>query len=157
MKPKIQWAFPLFAVTLLSCSENKKTDKTTPTNKLSGTYKLLESKTIKGNDTTIAFTDTTKTEMFKMFNEDHFAFFNHDKTQGKDKDSLFVAGGGTYSLNGTQYVERLQYCTARSWENNDFKFELTQKGDTLIQKGEEAIKGLDIKQTILETYIKMKD
>ncbi|WP_447642205.1 MULTISPECIES: hypothetical protein [Chitinophagaceae] len=122
---------------------------------LSGTYRLLESKTINGNDTTLAFSDTTKTEMFKMFNQDHFAFFNHDKEHGKGKEPLFVSGGGTYTLNGNQYQEYLQYCTARDWENQAFKFELTQKGDTLIQKGEEELPKLGIKQTIVETYIRI--
>lgn len=123
---------------------------------ISGTYRLLESKTIKGTDTIIAFTDTSKTEMFKMFNGDHFSFFNHDKEKGKGKDPLFVSGGGTYTLNGNKYREYLQYCSIRDWENNTFDFELTQKGDTLIQKGEENLPELGVKQTIIETYIKLK-
>lgn len=123
---------------------------------ISGTYLLLESKTIKGTDTITAFTDTSKTEMFKMFNGDHFSFFNHDKEKGKGRDPLFVSGGGTYTLNGNKYSEYLQYCSMRDWENNTFDFELTQKGDTLIQKGEENLPELGVKQTIIETYIKLK-
>lgn len=123
---------------------------------IAGTYRLLESKTIKGTDTILAFTDTSKTEMFKMFNGDHFSFFNHDKEKGKGKEPLFVSGGGTYTLIGNKYKEHLQYCSMRDWENNTFDFELTQKGDTLIQKGEENLPELGVKQIIIETYIKLK-
>ncbi|UIR56532.1 hypothetical protein LZQ00_01620 [Sphingobacterium sp. SRCM116780] len=140
---------------LTSCS-SKSEKKVESNQKLSGTYRLIESKTIKGKDTIVAFTDTLKTEMFKMFNDDHFSFFNHDKEKGKGKEPLFVSGGGTYSLKGSQYQENLQYCSMREWENNTFHFVLTQKGDTLIQKGEENLPELGIKQIIIETYIKLK-
>ena len=142
---------------ILCTSCSKKIDKAVESDQnLSGTYRLIESKTIKGGDTIIAFSDTLKTEMFKMFNENHFSFFNHDKEKGKGKDPLFVSGGGTYTLNGNKYQERLQYCSMRDWENNIFDFELIQKGDTLIQKGEENLPKLGVKQIIIETYIKFK-
>ncbi|MDR2273935.1 MAG: hypothetical protein LBF27_23710 [Sphingobacterium sp.] len=145
--------------TLFSCNnvnekqaESEHLKKTT----LTGTYKLLESKTIKGKDTVTAFTDTSKTEMFKMFNEDHFSFFNHDKEKGKGKEPHFLAGGGTYSFDGKKYQERLQYCSLRDWEGNKFDFELEFKGDTLIQRGEENLPELGVKHTIVETYLKVK-
>lgn len=123
---------------------------------LNGTYKLIESMTIKGKDTVTAFTDSSKTEMFKMFNDDHFSFFNHDKEKGKGKEPHFLAGGGTYSFDGKKYQERLQYCSLRDWENNAFDFELEFKGDTLIQKGEENLPELGVKHLIIETYLKIK-
>ncbi len=125
-------------------------------NSLTGTYKLIESKTIKGKDTVTAFTDSSQTEMFKMFNDDHFSFFNHDRQKGKGKAPLFVAGGGTYSFDGVKYQERLQYCSMRDWESNKFDFELRIKGDTLIQTGEENLPELGVKHTIVETYLKVK-
>jgi hypothetical protein len=146
----------LLLLTLCASCSNKVDKIVKNDQKLLGTYRLIESKTIKGKDTLIAFTDTLKTEMFKMFNDDHFSFFNHDKVKGKGKDPLFVSGGGTYMLNGNKYQEYLQYCSMREWENNTFDFELTQKGDTLIQKGEENLPELGIKQVVIETYIKIK-
>lgn len=136
-------------------TEKKDVDAVKSTS-LAGTYKLIESKTIKGKDTVTAFTDTSKTEMFKMFNDDHFSFFNHDKEKGKGKEPLFVAGGGTYSFDGVNYQERLQYCSMRDWESNKFDFKLTLKGDTLIQTGEENLPELGVKHTIVETYLKIK-
>ncbi|WP_293902642.1 MULTISPECIES: hypothetical protein [unclassified Sphingobacterium] len=156
---KNQLLFAIAASCLVfSCknnTENKGTDAV-KSKSLTGTYKLIESKTIKGKDTVTAFTDTSKTEMFKMFNDDHFSFFNHDKEKGKGKEPLFVAGGGTYSFDGVKYQERLQYCSMRDWESNKFDFELTLKGDTLIQTGEENLPELGVKHTIVETYLKVK-
>ncbi|AIM36111.1 hypothetical protein KO02_04935 [Sphingobacterium sp. ML3W] len=145
----------LFGMMFLSCSTHDK-ETHEQKQKIVGTYRLVDSKTIRGKDTIVAFTDTLRTEMFKMFNESHFSFFNHDKEKGKGKDPLFVSGGGTYTLNGVNYQERLQYCSMRDWENNIFDFELIQKGDTLIQKGEENLPELGIKQVIIETYVKLK-
>ncbi|WP_286883191.1 hypothetical protein [Sphingobacterium sp. UBA5980] len=152
----------LFAIAtsclVFSCKNNaeKKEVDAVKSTSLAGTYKLIESKTIKGKDTVTAFTDTSKTEMFKMFNDDHFSFFNHDKEKGKGKEPLFVAGGGTYSFDGVNYQERLQYCSMRDWESNKFDFKLTLKGDTLIQTGEENLPELGVKHTIVETYLKIK-
>ncbi|MGE8427444.1 MAG: hypothetical protein ACN6O7_06190 [Sphingobacterium sp.] len=152
----------LFAIAtsclVFSCKNNaeKKDADAVKSTSLAGTYKLIESKTIKGKDTVTAFTDTSKTEMFKMFNDDHFSFFNHDKEKGKGKEPLFVAGGGTYSFDGVNYQERLQYCSMRDWESNKFDFKLTLKGDTLIQTGEENLPELGVKHTIVETYLKVK-
>ncbi|MFE2862984.1 MULTISPECIES: hypothetical protein [Sphingobacterium] len=152
----------LFAIAtsclVFSCKNNteKKEVDAVKSTSLSGTYKLIESKTIKGKDTVTVFTDTSKTEMFKMFNDDHFSFFNHDKEKGKGKEPLFVAGGGTYSFDGVNYQERLQYCSMRDWESNKFDFKLTLKGDTLIQTGEENLPELGVKHTIVETYLKVK-
>ncbi|MDR6735652.1 hypothetical protein [Sphingobacterium sp. 2149] len=123
---------------------------------LAGTYKLIDSKTIKGKDTVTAFTDSSKTEMFKMFNDDHFSFFNHDKEKGKGKEPLFVAGGGTYSFDGVKYQESLQYCSIRDWERNTFDFQLKIKGDTLIQTGVENLPELGVHHTIVETYLKVR-
>ncbi|MBB1645737.1 MULTISPECIES: hypothetical protein [Sphingobacterium] len=152
----------LFAIAIsclvFSCKNTteKKDADAVKAKSLTGTYKLIESKTIKGKDTVTAFTDTSKTEMFKMFNDDHFSFFNHDKEKGKGKEPLFVAGGGTYSFDGVNYQERLQYCSMRDWESNKFDFQLTLKGDTLVQTGEENLPELGVKHTIVETYLKVK-
>lgn len=134
----------------LSCQNSDK-------NTLKGTYKLLGSETIKGSDTTRLTVDPNKTEMIKMFNNSHFSFFNHDKTGGKDSlNTVFVSGGGTYSLDGDKYTENLTFCNYREWEGKQFHFTLEIKGDTLIQNGEEVLPELGINQKIKETYLKIK-
>ncbi|WP_223584695.1 hypothetical protein [Sphingobacterium sp. GVS05A] len=147
---------PCIALSCNNAVDKTKENETTKNKTLTGTYRLLEAKTIKGKDTVTAFTDTSKTEMFKMFNEDHFSFFNHDKEKGKGKEPHFIAGGGTYSFDGKKYQERLQYCSLRDWESKNFDFELEFKGDTLIQHGEENLPELGVKHTIIETYLKVK-
>ncbi|MDR2285785.1 MAG: hypothetical protein LBE37_21410 [Sphingobacterium sp.] len=125
-------------------------------NDIEGSYRLLESTTIKGKDTTHVRVDTTKTEMIKVINASHFAFFNHDKNQGKDSTAAFVSGGGTYVLEGSTYTENLDFCTYRPWEGKQFKFAVSLKGDTLIQEGMEELPKLGVKQHITEKYIRIK-
>lgn len=127
------------------------------TRALSGTYRMLQSTTIKGSDTTHVSVDTSRTEMLKIFNRTHFSFFNHDKAKGTDSlNQLYVSGAGTYQLAGHDYTENLDFCNYREWEGKQFHFTLEFKGDTLIQSGEEAIPELGIKQIIRETYVKVK-
>ncbi|WP_270090416.1 hypothetical protein [Sphingobacterium sp. SYP-B4668] len=123
---------------------------------LIGSWKLVESKTIKGKDTTQAHTDTTKSEMVKMFNATDFAFFNHDKKKGTDSAAFFVSGSGRYALMGNAYQEELIYCSFREWEGKKFDFELHMAGDTLIQSGIEHIPELGVNQKIIEKYIRIR-
>jgi len=124
---------------------------------LSGTYRLLNSVTIKGPDTTRVAVDDSRTEMLKMFNGTHFSFFNHDKAKGADSlNNLYVSGAGTFVLEGNNYTENLDYCNYRAWEGKQFHFTVEFRGDTLIQSGEEAIPELGINQVIRETYVKVK-
>ena len=44
----------------------------------------------------------------------------------------------------------------RDWERKKFVFQLTLKGDTLVQTGEENLPELGVKHTIVETYLKVK-
>ncbi len=125
-------------------------------NNLMGSYRLLESITVKGDDTIHLQVDTSKTEMIKIINATHFAFFNHDRKQGNDSTATFVSGGGTYLLEGDNYTENLDYCSYRPWEGKQFKFTLSLKGDTLIQRGMEELPELGVKQHITEKYIKIR-
>ena len=121
---------------------------------LEGTWKLISATTIQEDST---FTDYFEgKEMIKIINKSHFSFLNHDLNKGQDSLASFVAGGGTYELNGHQYTEHLQFCNLRAWEGHDFTFSIQISNDTLIQKGEEEIEELGVKQQILETYVRLK-
>jgi hypothetical protein len=101
--------------------------------------------------------------MIKIINETHFAFLNHDlksKDDSTKSDLYFVAGGGPYELSGHRYTEHLEYCSARDYEGHDFPFDLEIRGDTLIQKGVEALKDLGIGTEniqIVEIYVRIGD
>jgi len=143
-----------FPVIITACTENpKKKLQFGDEISLKGTWKLLSGALIEKGDTMV--TDYTKGRSFiKIINDSHFAFLNH--TLRKDT-SDFSAGGGTYSLNGNNYTEHLEYCSAKEWEGHDFSFTVTIIGDTLIQNGVEKIESEGINRVNIEKYIRAKN
>jgi hypothetical protein len=143
----------IFPVIITSCTENPKKDPQIADEvSLKGTWKLLTGTIIEKGDTTV--TDYTKDRSFiKIINDSHFAFLSH--TLRKDTTD-FSAGGGTYSLNGNDYTEHLEYCSAKEWEGHDFSFTVTITGDTLIQSGVEKIEAQGINRINTEKYIRVK-
>lgn len=135
-------------------SENITGESSVRNTKLTGTWKLVNATLIEKGDTTR--TDYTKNISFiKIINETHFAFLQHDLDKGKDSSrAVFVAGGGRYTLNGDTYVEKLEYCSARNWEGNDFTFTVLIKGDTLTQSGTEIVESEGINRINIETYVR---
>lgn len=122
---------------------------------IQGTWKLITGTIIEKDDTTV--TDYTKDQqMIKIITPTHFAFLNHDLNKGKDSVAVFVAGGGIYTLEGDQYTEHLEYCSAREWEGNTFQFAVKVSGDTLIQRGVEKIENLGVERLNIEKYVKVK-
>ncbi|MBS2210790.1 hypothetical protein KEM09_05235 [Carboxylicivirga mesophila] len=100
-------------------------------------------------------------EMIKIITPTHFAFFLHDLQQGKDSSTVaYMSGGGTVSFSNGEYVENLDFCTARTWEGHSFKFKLELKGDTLIQQGVEELEELglgDENLLLIEKYVRVKE
>jgi predicted small secreted protein len=123
---------------------------------IAGTWKLLSGTTIENGDTTVT-PYTGNISFIKIINDTHFAFLQHDLSKGKDSTAVFVAGGGTYSLNDSLYTEKLEYCSAREWEDNVFKFTITIKNDTLIQSGVEKVESAGVDRLNIEKYIRVKN
>ena len=144
----------LLLTCLLSCN-NKPGEETGTSSspKAQGTWKLLTGTLIEKGDTTV--TDYTKDRAFiKIINDSHFAFLQHSLR----KDTTdFSAGGGRYTLNGNNYTEHLEYCSAKEWEGHDFTFTLTIMGDTLIQSGVEKIEAQGIERINIEKYIRVRE
>ena len=140
----------------MSCNAATETDKSRQSAiPIEGTWKLLTGITIEKGDSTI--TDYTKNlEFIKIINKTHFAFLNHDLNKGKDSGAVFSAGGGSYSLTDSSYIEHLEYCSDRQWEGNDFKFVVTINNDTLVQKGIEKIENIGVNRINIEKYIRIK-
>ncbi len=123
---------------------------------LTGTWKLFRGTLIEKGDT--AVTDYTKnTSFIKIINASHFAFLHHDLNRGKDSLAVFSSGGGRYTLVDSAYTERLEYCSAREWEGNDFHFTVTIRNDTLVQRGVEKIESAGINRINVEEYVRIKD
>lgn len=149
--------FVLIVTTLISCI-GKKDENTSKTSQipLVGTWQLITGTHIEKGDTVV--TDYTKNISFiKIINDTHFAFLQHDLSKGKDSAAaVFVAGGGSYSLNDSMYTERLEYCSAREWEGNDFSFNIEIKNDTLIQSGVEKVESAGVNRINIEKYTRVK-
>jgi hypothetical protein len=132
-----------------SCS----TKVNTPPAGLPGTWKLISGTLIENGDTTI--TDYTGNVSFvKIINNSSFAFLEHDLNKGQDSTAIFVAGGGSYTLNDSMYTEHLEYCSDRAWEGNDFSFVVSVKNDTLIQRGVEKVEAEGINRLNIEIYVR---
>ncbi len=154
MKPLI--AFAVIATVLMSCEAKTNVEiSKQKANAVEGTWKLITGTLIEKGDTTV--TDYTKNISFiKIINATHFAFLQHDLSKGKNADSIFVAGGGKYSLTDSSYTEHLEYCNARNWEGNDFKFTVDIKNDTLTQTGIETVADAGVERLNIEKYARLK-
>ena len=154
---KIRTVYALVACLLWSCDSPKNTaqQKQDPS-ALEGTWQLMSGTIIEKGDTTVA-DYTGNQSMIKIINATHFAFLNHDLKKGKDSTAAFSAGGGVYTLDGNQYTEYLEYCSAREWEGNTFQFTVTVEGDTLTQRGIEKIENLGVERMNIERYKRMRN
>jgi len=138
----------LLIIVLSNCTN--KTTINEPSSKIEGTWKLFYAE-IYENDS-LKIKDLTKTSFIKIINKTHFAFFNQENIGSKK----IYGGGGTYTLNGENYVETLSFTSIESIKNHQFPFTVEIKGDTLIQSGVEEVKSAGIKRKIVEKYIKIK-
>lgn len=151
---KINTLIAVIAISLMSCTGgmNKKLSKQSPV--IAGTWQLMTGTLIEKGDTIVTHYENN-VSFIKIINDTHFAFLQHDLKKGKDSAALFVAGGGRFSLTDSTYTEHLEYCSARNWEGNDFKFNVSVKGDTLIQSGIEKIESEGVNRINIEKYIRV--
>ncbi len=96
------FVFVLLICLLSACS------KPLANNPLIGTWKMVYAETLENDSLSIK--NLTNTKFIKIINETHFAFFN----QQSNSEIGFYAGGGTYTLNGNKYSERLSYISIKS-------------------------------------------
>jgi hypothetical protein len=153
---KFKIPFLLVAAILLSCAGRKENNPNKNPVPIAGTWKLITG-TLEEKGSTVV-TDYTKNVSFiKIINDTHFAFLQHDLKKGQDSAAVFVAGGGRFTLSGNNYTEHLEYCSARNWEDNDFTFTVTVKGDTLVQTGVEKIESAGVNRVNTEKYVRVKN
>ncbi|GGI24563.1 hypothetical protein [Pedobacter mendelii] len=151
---KINALSVIIILTFLACNQPQiKVNDTVL--KINGTWKLVSSLCITKGDT-VNTSPSKKVEMIKIINDTHFAFFKHNLNKGKGVEEVYDSGSGTYLINGNNYIEHLEYCSAREWENHDFKFILKLKNDTLIQSGIEKLVTLKVDREIVEIYVRKK-
>ena len=144
----------LFAV---SCSKEAKSgDQEMNTlkqeiNPLEGTWKMTYAE-IRENDS-VQVKNLDSTDFIKIINKSHFAFFNQDRGTQEN----FTAGAGTYTFDGSEYVEHLEFINFVDYRRHSFSFDVEIKGDSLIQQGYEKIEASGIDRYILEKYVRMSN
>jgi hypothetical protein len=147
--------FLALTIVLASCGKRTNSPESKSIIPIIGSWKLISGTLVENGDTTV--TGYTKNVSFiKIINDTHFAFLEHDLSQGKDSSAVFVAGGGRYTLADSIYTEHLEYCNDRVWEGNDFSFVVTVKNDTLIQRGIEKVKEAGVNRMNIEMYVRIK-
>jgi hypothetical protein len=148
--------FIFIIVVLAACNGSTPSDKpVTKKMALEGTWQLFSATIIEKGDT--VHTDFTKGQsMIKVINSTHFAFLRHDLNKGKDS-AIYSSGGGTYTLAGDQYTERLEFCSDREWEGHTFPFSVLLSNDTLVQTGVEKLDNLGINRLNIEKYVRVKN
>ena len=117
---------------------------------ITGTWKMVYAE-IREKDS-VQVKDLDSTDFIKIINETHFAFFNQDRGTAEN----FMAGAGTYSFDGSQYVETLDFISVPEIRGHEFPFEVEIRGDSLIQQGHEKVEAAGIDRYILEKYIRLK-
>jgi hypothetical protein len=138
---------------LLACNQKTpEVESLNPKNKnlIVGSWKLVYADILENDSLQVK--ELNKIDFIKIMNSTHFAFFNQE--QGTDEN--FVAGGGTYSFDGTNYIETLDFINTPDYRGHVFPFEVEIKGDSLIQRGHEKIEAVGLDRYILEKYIRIK-
>lgn len=136
---------------VISCNIKKESVEIVAAKKeIEGSWKLIYGE-VKENDS-VQVKDLSNSDFIKIINETHFAFFN----QPKGTSEGFYGGGGTYTLEGDVYIEKLNYVSVDDVRGHVFPFTIEIKEDTLIQYGLEEVKEANIKRDIIEKYIRIK-
>jgi len=118
--------------------------------RIEGTWKMTYAE-IRENDS-IQVKDLSSTDFIKIINRSHFSFFNQERGTQEN----FTAGAGTYTYDGSKYVENLEFINFVDYRGHSFSFDVEIKGDSLIQQGYEKIEASGIDRYILEKYIRIK-
>lgn len=119
-------------------------------NKIIGSWKLVYGE-VKENDS-VQVKDLSETVFIKIINESHFAFFD----QHKNQQDAFFSGAGTYTVEGDDYIETLDFVKYKDYRGHQFPFKVEFKGDSLIQSGHEKLEEAKLDRYIIEKYIRLE-
>lgn len=118
---------------------------------IEGSWRLIYAE-IRERDS-VSVKDMSNTDFIKIINQGHFAFFNQDRGTSDN----FMAGGGSYSFDGVNYEETLDFISVPELRSHVFPFQVEFVGDTLIQQGQEKVEEAGLDRYILEKYIRIKN
>lgn len=90
----------------------------------------------------------------KVWSNDHFVFVGRFKVGSREADNY---GGGTYTLEGSQYIETILYHINKQWIGTKPKMLIEIKGDTLYQTWPvNNMWQTDKSNYTLEKYVRLK-
>jgi len=140
----------MISIIVLSCNPNKKQHR-----QIDGAWSLVYYKSV-APDTIIGRyvgKDVIGSQT-KVWSEGHFVFVGRFKVGEKEIDNY---GGGSYTLEGNQYIETIMYHTNKQWIGMKPKMLIEIKGDTLCQTW--PVKDnwqVDKTSYTIEKYVKLK-
>ena len=125
MKTKI-FITLMISLFVLSCSTNEKQHR-----KIDGAWSLAYYKTV-AKDTVVGryIGKDVIGSQIKVWSKGHFVFVGRFKVNELYTDNY---GGGTYTLEGSQYIETILYHKNHRWVGSQPKMLIEIKGDTLYQ------------------------
>ena len=139
-------------VSLLGCTVQRK-------NTLEGTWELVSAKYTIG--------DKTETHQgwreIKIITKTHVAFLSQKSERQKfaaagtdaerlDAAKTFDAGGGTYTLEGENYTEHIEFFLTPNFVNVSLPFKIKWEGDQWIQTGTIPAKSMGLDDKDWELY-----
>lgn len=126
------------------------------TNSFEGNWELLSSSGTypdeKGGLVKASFKKDSNNYHMKLIHNNYFMFVGQEMINGAASASY---GYGTYTLKDNIYTEHIIYHVAKEAVGTSPSFEMTVKGDTLIQRGPLKIGNFkDINYEFTETYVR---
>jgi hypothetical protein len=125
MKARIVISLMILLI-VVCCSPNEKQHR-----KIDGAWSLVSYLTV-SKDTVVGryIGKDVIGSQIKVWTQEHFVFVGRFIVRDKAVDNY---GGGTYTLEGSQYIETIQYHKNHQWVNSQPRMLVEIKGDTLYQ------------------------
>jgi len=134
----------------LSCNPNEKQHR-----KIAGAWSLVYYKSY-AKDTVIGVYVGKNVigSQIKVWSDEHFVFVGRFKVNDRQSDNF---GGGTYTLQGSQYIETIGYHTNKLWLGKQYKMLIDIKDDTLMQTWPvNDMWQVDKSNYTIEKYVRLK-
>lgn len=139
----------MISIIVLSCSPNEKQHR-----KIDGAWSLVYYQSIAKDSVIGRYVgkDVIGSQL-KVWSQGHFAFVGRFKVGSNEIDNY---GGGTYTLEGSQYIETILYHINKQWMGTQPKMLMEIKGDTLYQTWPvNDMWQIDKSNYTLEKYVKL--
>lgn len=140
----------MISIIFLSCSPNEKQHR-----KIEGAWSLVYYQSIAKDSVVGRYIgkDVIGSQI-KVWSNDHFVFVGRFKVGSREADNY---GGGTYTLEGSQYIETILYHINKQWIGTKPKMLIEIKGDTLYQTWPvNNMWQTDKSNYTLEKYVRLK-